>query len=120
MTQPGFDFAAPEPTPVQRRHAAADLALAKAQREHGQLWLEQASHAIALYAVQHEPGWLFEDARAWACDPAGCAVKEPENPKAWGGVVRRLVARGVIVATGAVKRSASNACPKPTWKAVQR
>lgn len=117
MTQPGFDFAAPAPTPVQRRHAAADLALAKAQREHGKLWLEQASHAIALYAAQHEPGWLFEDARAWACDPAGCAVKEPANPKAWGGVVRRLVARGVIVATGAVKRSASNACPKPTWRA---
>lgn len=117
MTQPGFDFAAPAPTPVQRRHAAADLALAKAQREHGQLWLEQASHAIALYATQHEPGWLFEDARAWACDPGGCAVKAPANPKAWGGVVRRLVARGVIVATGAVKRSASNACPKPTWRA---
>lgn len=116
MTQPGFDFAAPDSTPVQRRHAAADRALAKVTRERGRLWLEQASHAIGLYAVQHAPGWLFEDARAWACDPAGCAVRPPENPKAWGGVVRRLVLRGVIVATGEVKRSALNACPKPTWR----
>lgn len=67
MTQPGFDFAAPTQTPVQRRHAAADRALAKVTRERGRLWLEQASHAIGLYAVQHAPGWLFEDARAWAC-----------------------------------------------------
>lgn len=116
MTQPGFDFAPPEPTPVQRRHAAADRALAKATRDHGRLWLEQASHAIELYARQHPDGWLLEEARAWACDPEGCAVRPPDNQKAWGGVVHRLVARRVIAPTGQTRRSASNACPKPTWR----
>ena len=116
MTQPGFDFAPVPATPVQRRHTAADRALAKVTRERGRVWLEQASHAIALYAAQHADGWLMEEARAWACDPEGCAVAAPANPKAWGGVVHRLVARKVIQATGETRRSAANACPKPTWK----
>lgn len=115
MTQPGFEFA-PSTTPQARRYAAADRALARVVRDRGRLWLEQAAHAIALYAAQHEPGWLLEDARVWACDPDGCAVRPPENPKAWGGVVKRLVARGVIVPTGQTRRSTSNACPKPTWR----
>lgn len=116
MTQPGFDFAPALATPVQQRHAAADLALAKVVRERGRLWLEQASHAVELYARQHADGWLMEEARAWACDPAGCAVRPPDNPKAWGGVVHRLVARKAIAPTGETRRSASNACPKPTWR----
>ena len=41
MTQPGFDFAAPAPTPVQRRHAAADRALAKVTRERGRPWRDE-------------------------------------------------------------------------------
>lgn len=115
--QLGLDYAAPAPTPVQTRHRAADRALAKVTRERGRLWLEQARQAVRLYGAQHADGWLLEDARAWA--EAEGVIQPPANPKAWGGVVRQLLQRGEIAQVGA-RRSASNACLKPTWKIVPK
>lgn len=113
-----FDLMNPEPEPVQtartRGHRAADACAAKADTVLDG-WTQTASEYLQQFAWrQHRlDTWLMEDARAWAYAEG---LAQPPDARAWGAVVRKVEASGLIEACGYAPAKSSNGSPKVQWR----
>jgi len=93
----------------------------------------QAAQACADAADRAEPGWqdaAFNFLRAFAADPAradgwltedvirdaaDCGFPGPPDLRAWGQVIRRAIAAGLIRRVGVRGAVTSHGSLKPTW-----
>lgn len=108
-----FDLMNPEPpTPREQGHRRAERAATHADTVTDG-WTADAVAYITQFAHrQHRlDAWLLEDARTWA-HAEGLA--EPPDARAWGAVVKRLQATGVIDPVGTGTDSYGSL--KSTWR----
>lgn len=105
---PLFDAAALE---AQERR---DLGMARAElaaERHAPGWEDDAVAHVTAYALTHEL-FLAEDARAGFHTPEGV------DGRAWGSVIKRAQALGVLRPHGFAAANSSNRSPKVLWKSL--
>lgn len=108
---------------TQQAEAARDrgmeLSEANANRAK-ERWSEDAEATVIRYCLYRasypEKDFLTEDVREWG-EVLGM-VDAPLNAKAWGGVMRRCAANGIIRKVGYAPSKSSNMSPKVLWRAV--
>lgn len=105
-TQPLFDYS----TPLQRGHAGAARAAAKATRI-DPTWRESALDAVRRYAESHER-FLAEDVRIFIDLP------DEADPRALGQVMRDAQRAGIVRADGYSPAKSSNGTPKTRWRSL--
>ena len=99
-----------------RRDSGMALSEENANR-HKQRWSEDAEAALLRYCLAHRgQDFLTEQVREWSefLD----LVDAPFNAKAWGGVMRRSAANGVIRKVGYAPSRSSNLSPKVLWRSA--
>ena len=105
---------------TQQAEARRDtgIALSEASANRAKIrWSEDAEMSLLLYCNIHKGSdFLTEQVREWG-ESMGF-VDAPENAKAWGGVMRRSAANGVIRKVGYGAAKSSNLSPKVLWRAV--
>lgn len=88
-------------------HAASD----------DQNWRVDAQSAVQMFCAAHEgEQFLGEDVRTWAEDLE--LVTPPTEARAWGSVLRRAAADGLIRKVGYGPAKSSNLSPKTLWAAA--
>ena len=94
------------------------MALSEANANRAKIrWSEDAEMTVILYCNTHKgQDFLTEQIREWGEDMG--FVDAPPNAKAWGGVMRRSAANGVIRKVGYGAAKSSNLSPKVLWRAV--
>ena len=78
-------------------------------------WSEDALHLLEQFCRQATAPFIIEEVRAFAED-RGFASTTDE--RAWGGVIRRAAAKGLIRKIGYAPAKSSNLSPKCLWEAV--
>jgi len=94
------------------------MALSEANaNRHKQRWSEDAEAALLRYCLAHRgQDFLTEQVREWG--ESLDLVDAPFNAKAWGGVMRRSAANGVIRKVGYGPARSSHFSPKVLWQAI--
>lgn len=100
-----------------RRDEGMTLAVDKANRD-APGWSDEAFLAVKRFCASMYSGKLFltEDVRAWA--ERGGYVSRPDNERAWGAVMRRAAANGLIKKVGYAPARSSNLSPKVQWQVL--
>lgn len=104
---------------IQQAEAARDagIALSEANANRAKArWSEDAEAAVMSYCQYYRTEFLTETVREWA--EFNDLVDVPPNSKAWGGVMRRCAANGIIKKVGFAPSKSSNLSPKTLWAAV--
>ena len=105
---------------TQQAEAAmnAGIALSEANaNRHKQRWSEDAEAELLRYCLAHRgQDFLTEQVREWG--ESLDLVDAPFNAKAWGGVMRRSAANGVVRKVGYGPARSSNLSIKVIWRAV--
>lgn len=87
---------------------------ATAQERRSPDWQDRAIGMLSLYLI-HTDTFITEDFRIWAsCN----GLDEPQEPRAYGAVIRRAVKSGMIVATGNYRQTTnikSHSRPMMVW-----
>lgn len=90
--------------------------IARATRHASSVWLDAADRIVRALAHRGQP---FTSDDAWA-QLAALGYQEPQEPRALGGVLKRLAARGVIRKTGGwmeSRRPQNHGRPVAVWVA---
>lgn len=100
-----------------RRDEGMTLAVEKADRDM-EGWSEEAHQSLQFFATEMGRGhrFLTEDVRAYA--EFKLLVVRPENERAWGAVMRRAAALGMIKKVGYAPAKSSNLSPKVQWEVL--
>lgn len=98
-------------------HDAARASAKHADRVESQ-WSITALQAVRTFATVKGSGCTFlaEEARAWAEDVRG--VSPPPDGRAWGHVILKARAEGLIASAGYAPAKSSNGSPKVLWRVV--
>lgn len=98
------------------RDRGMELSEANANRAKAR-WSEDAEAAVLQFCKMRDgEGFLTEEVRAFAEEMD--LVDTPKNQKAWGGVMRRCAANGIIQKVGYAPSLSSNLSPKVLWKGM--
>lgn len=100
----------PQAVAEQRRDAGMAQTLSAAGR-HAPGWEDDAIEAVREFARHHEH-FPTEDVRAVAGTPEGV------DGRAWGPILRRCAALGIVEADGFVLANSSNRSPKVRWRSL--
>ena len=105
------------PLARERGHDAARASAQHADRVESQ-WSITALQALRTFCTIKRPGrgFLAEDCRRWAEDVRG--VTPPPDARAWGHVMLKAKAEGLIVSAGYAPAKSSNGSPKVLWRVV--
>lgn len=101
----------------EKGHEAACASAKHADRVESQ-WTITALQAVRTFCTVKASGCTFlaEEARAWAEDVRG--VTPPPDARAWGHVMLKAKAEGLIVSAGYAPAKSSNGSPKVLWRVV--
>lgn len=116
MTPDLFDFATEREEAELRRDRGITHAVRHATRVDPD-WFDRALLALrAFVAERGTRSFLAEEFVAYAREQMGCA--SPPDGRAFGGVMKRAAATGVIVRVGYALANSSNRSPKCLWRAA--
>lgn len=79
-------------------------------------WSSRAYSALELYCKKVAEPFIIEDVRAWA-EGLGL-ISPPHDLRAWGAVIRRAAANGIVRKVGFAPARSSNLSPKVSWQAA--
>lgn len=100
---------------VRRRNEAMEQVVNHAD-ELAPNWSDRAYSALALYCTKMREPFITEDVRAWA-EGLGL-ISAPHDSRAWGAVIRRAAAAGMVEKIGFAPARSSNLSPKVLWQAT--
>lgn len=87
---------------------------ATAQDRRSPNWQDRAIALLSIYLISHDT-FITEDFRIWATDNG---LDEPQEPRAYGAVIRRAKDSGMIKATGNYRQTTnikSHSRPMMVW-----
>ena len=92
---------------------------ATAQEKRSPNWQDRAIALLSIYLVSHDT-FITEDFRTWA---TANGLDEPQEPRAYGAVIRRAVKSGMIRATGEYRQTTnikSHSRPMMVWRKTKQ
>ena len=102
-------------TAEAKRNAGMERAVEHADRV-VESWSDEAYRYLQDFCrISEGERFIIEDARLWA---AGQGFESPTDERAWGAVIRRAAANGMIRKVGYAPARSSNLSPKCQWEAV--
>jgi hypothetical protein len=104
----------PRVPPSSIAGAKRDLGIARSAGAAGTSFEDDAYLFLAGYAARNYAAFLIEEVR----EQPGAPIAP--NERAWGQVVRRAAAEGLIVKVGYAPARSSNLSPKCLWRACEQ
>lgn len=103
---------------LQKAEFRRDVGIAQAEDHANGVdpsWSEDAYSILEQFCRQATAPFIIEEVRAFA---DGRGFFSPTDERAWGGVIRRAAAKGLIRKIGYAPAKSSNLSPKCLWEAV--
>jgi hypothetical protein len=104
----------PRIPPTSIAGAKRDLGIARSAGAAGTSFEDDAYRFLARYVASQPLTFLIEEVR----EQPGAPIAP--NERAWGQVVRRAVAEGLIMKVGYAPARSSNLSPKCLWRACEQ